>query len=141
MRLFPLAAAALTTALLASPALAGGHVAKGEKIVHTKCKICHSIYNGDDVILKGSKIGPNLFGVIGRVAGHAEGYDHGETLIEAGDKGLTWDEAQVADFIGDTKVFLKAYLGREENIYSRMSYRVKNEEDRKAIAAYLATLQ
>ena len=141
MRLFPLAAAALTTALFASPLFAGGHVAKGEKIVHTKCKICHSIYNGGDVILKGGTIGPNLFGILGRVAGHAEGYDHSKTLIEAGDKGLAWDEAQLADYIGDTKVFLKAYLGREDEIYSRMSYRVKDEEDRKAIAAYLATLQ
>lgn len=141
MRLFPLAAAALTTAFLANPAFAGGHVAKGEQIVHSKCKICHSIYNGDDVILKGGKIGPNLFGVMGRVAGHAEGYDHSETLIEAGDKGLAWDEAQIADYIADTKVFLKAYLGRDDNIYSRMSFRVKSDEDRKAIAAYLATLQ
>ena len=141
MRLFPLAAAALTTALFASPVFAGGHVAKGEQIVHTKCKICHSIYNGDDVILKGGKIGPNLFGVMGRVAGHAEGYDHSKTLIEAGDKGLVWDEAQTADYLAGTKDFLRAFLGREDEIYSRMSFRVKSDEDRKAIAAYLATLQ
>jgi cytochrome c len=141
MRLFPLAAAALTTALIASPALAGGHLAKGKEIVHTKCKICHSIYNGGNVILKGGKIGPNLFGVIGRTAGRADDYDHSETLIEAGEKGLVWNEAQVVSFIAGTKDFLKTYLGREDDIDSRMSFRVKSEDDRKAVAAYLATLQ
>lgn len=138
MRFLPVAA---LIALFASPALAGGHVAKGEQIVHTKCKICHSIYDGDNVILKGGKIGPNLFGVMGRTAGHAEGYDHSKTLIEAGDAGLAWDEATVASYLADTKKFLASYLGREDEIYSRMSFRVKGDEDRAAIAAYLATLQ
>ncbi|MGB0411822.1 MAG: c-type cytochrome [Pikeienuella sp.] len=137
MRLLPLAALA---ALVASPVLADGHAAKGEKIVHTKCKICHSIYNGDDVILKGGKIGPNLFGIMGRTAGHAEGYDHSKTLIEAGDEGLVWDEANLAEYIRGTKPFLSAFLGREDEIYSRMSYRVKSEDDAKAISAYLSTL-
>ena len=138
MRLLPLAAFA---ALLAGPALAGGHVAKGEKIVHTKCKICHSIQDGDNVILKGGKVGPNLFGIVGRGAGQLDGSEFSQTLIEAGDAGLVWDEAQLADYLGGTKDFLKAYLGREDDIYSRMSFRVKSEEDRQAIAAYLATLQ
>lgn len=138
MRLLPLAALAM---LVAGPAFAGGHVAKGEQIVHTKCKICHSIQNGSDVILKGGKVGPNLFGVVGRTAGQLDGYWFSDTLTEAGDQGLVWDEAQIAAFTAGTKEFLKGYLGREENVFSRMSYRVNDEDDRKAVAAYLATLQ
>lgn len=134
-------AAIALVALTALPAFAGGHVEKGKQIVHTKCKICHSITNGDEVILKGTKVGPNLWGVVGHQAGAVEGHDYSKTLVEAGEKGLVWDEAQLAAYLADTKAFLGAYLGREDEIWSRMSFRVKDEDDRNAIAAYLATLK
>lgn len=142
MRLSRLAAAAaLTAGLFASPALAGGHAEKGKEIVHTKCKICHSIYDGDNVILKGGKIGPNLFGVMGRTAASIPGYDYSKTLLEAGQKGLVWDEASMVAYTAGTKDFLGTFLGRDDDLYSRMSFVIKGEEDRQAIAAYLATLQ
>ena len=137
MRLIALAAAAT---LSAGSAFAGGHVEKGKQIVHTKCKICHSIKNGDEVILKGTAVGPNLWGVIGATAGSVDGHDYSKTLKEAGEKGLVWDEAKVVSYLADTKGFLGEYLGRTDDIWSRMSFRIKGEDDRKAIAAYLATL-
>lgn len=141
MRILTAAALSALTALFASPAVADGHTARGEQIVHTKCKICHSISDGDNVILDGASIGPNLFGVIGRTAGHADGFDHSKTLVEAGNEGLVWDEAAVVTYLAGTKDFLKSYLGRDDDVYSRMSFRLKSEDDRKAVAAYLATLQ
>ena len=47
-------------AMLATNALADGHVAEGEKLVAKRCKACHMIVDGDNVILKGGKVDPNL---------------------------------------------------------------------------------
>jgi cytochrome c len=51
---------------LASSVYADGHVAKGEKLAAKRCKACHMISDGDNVILKGGKVGPDLWGVVGR---------------------------------------------------------------------------
>ena len=53
---------------LTGAVLAEGDAAEGEKIFK-KCRACHTISNGDEVIFQGGKTGPNLYAIIGRVAG------------------------------------------------------------------------
>lgn len=126
--------------MVAGPALADGHVAEGEKLTAKRCKSCHMIVNGDDVILKGGKTGPNLWGVIGRQAGaEADFSRYGDDIVAAGAGGLVWDEANIAEFIADPKAFLRATLG-DNKARSKMSLKVRKEEERAAIAAYLASL-
>lgn len=127
----------LTSVLIASPALAAGDAEVGAKEFN-KCKSCHVITADDGtVIVKGGKVGPNLYGVIGRTAGTAADFTYGESMVAAGAKGLIWDEAQLAIYIQDPSAFLKTYLG-DDGAKGKMMFKLaKKTED---VAAYLASV-
>ena len=68
MRFSTTAALCLSFVAFAAPALASGDAAKGESDFK-KCKACHAIVADDGTeIVKGGKVGPNLYGVVGRAA-------------------------------------------------------------------------
>ncbi len=132
MKKLPIIAA--LAALVAAPAFAEGDAAKGEKLFK-KCKSCHMIVNGDEVIFKGGKTGPNLYGVIGRQVGSYEGFKYGKGLKELGEQGMVWDEESLAAWITNPKDFLKAH---EVTPKTKMTFKLKKgAED---MAAYLASL-
>ena len=116
-------------AIVATSSLADGHIAEGEKLVAKRCKACHMIADGDNVVLKGGKVGPNLWGVIGRPAGSIEGFKYGKSLSQAGEKGLVWDEEQLAAFLADPKKYLRVYL---DNKKSQVQDEFQAEERRSA---------
>ena len=122
---------------LAAPAFAEGDAEAGEA-AFKKCKACHGIVSPDDeVIVKGGKTGPNLYGVIGRAAGSEDGFKYGKSLAAAGEAGLVWTEENLAEFIKDPKAFLKAELD-DSGAKSKMSFKLKKgSED---VAAFLATV-
>jgi cytochrome c len=127
----------LATALIAGPVLAGGDAAVGEK-EFGKCKSCHAITADDGtVIVKGGKVGPNLYGVIGRTAGTAADFKYGDDMVAAGAKGLVWDEAQLSTYIQDPSAFLKTYLG-DESAKGKMVFKLAKKTD--DVAAYLASV-
>lgn len=129
-----IASAALLT--LAAPAFAGD-AAKGEK-TFKKCKSCHVIETpAGETIVKGGKTGPNLYGVIGRQAGTAEGFKYGADLVAAGEGGLVWDEASLAAFVADPKGYLKEVTGKG-SAKSKMSFKLRKGGD--DVAAYLASV-
>ena len=130
---------AAAAALIAGPALADDLVAEGEKLTAKRCKSCHMIADGDNVILKGGKTGPNLFAVMGRTAGAADFKRYGESLVAAGEAGLVWDEEQMIAYLADPKKYLRAYLD-DSKAKSKMSFKLKKEDQRAAVAAYLASL-
>ncbi len=135
MKLTLIALAAAT--LVAAPALAAGDAEKGAKEFN-KCKACHMIVADDGTaIVKGGKTGPNLYGVIGRQAG-STGFNYGASAKAAGEKGLVWDQAQVIAYLEDPKAFLVEYLG-DTKARSKMAFKLRGEDDRADIAAYLAT--
>lgn len=119
--------------LFASAALAqDGDVAAGEKIFK-KCIACHKV--GDDAK---SGVGPVLNNVFGRTAGTFEGYKYGKHLVAAGEKGLVWDEEQVFAYIENPKQFLRDYLD-DKKAKAKMTFRLKKEDDRRNVIAYLKT--
>ena len=131
----------LAALMLAAPAFAdsdmAGDAAAGEKDFK-RCKSCHAITDdaGEDIV-KGGKTGPNLFNVIGRTAGSAEGFKYSKSLEEAGEKGLVWDTETLAEFIKDPKDFLKEH-NDDKKARSKMTFKMKKGgED---IAAYLKTV-
>ncbi|AUQ64964.1 c-type cytochrome [Phaeobacter inhibens] len=121
--------------LIAAPAFAEGDADKGEKGFN-KCKSCHMVVSDSgDVIVKGGKTGPNLWGVVGRTAGTYEGYKYGKDMVAAGEAGLAWDEASFTAYTADPKAFLRDTLG-DKKAKSKMSFRLKKgAED---IYAFLA---
>lgn len=132
---FPLAV--VVAAALCGPALAAGDPAAGEKVFN-KCKTCHSITAADGtVIQKGGKVGPNLYGVVGRKAGTYPDFKYGPSMVAAGEKGLVWDEATIAQYVQDPTGFLKTYLG-DDGAKGKMVFKLPSGgED---IAAYLKSV-
>ena len=63
-----------------------------------KCQSCHSIIKSDgQYIVKGGKLGPNLYGVIGRTAGTSD-FRYGADLIMAGKMGLVWQVDTLSEY-------------------------------------------
>lgn len=131
----PLAIAALL-ALLAGSAQAGD-AAKGESDFK-RCKACHSITAPDGTaIQKGGKTGPNLYGVIGRTVGTAEGFTYSVAFMAAGETGLVWNTDSLADYVADPNAWLAKVLN-DPSAKSKMTFKLKKgAED---MADYLATL-
>lgn len=124
-------ATVLAAGSLATAAFAEGDAAAGEK-GFKKCKSCHSI----EGVVKGGKTGPDLKGLPGRVAGSAD-FKYGDSTVQAGEKGLVWDEASFVKYLEDPKAFLVDYLG-DGAARSKMSFRLKSGgED---IWAYLVSV-
>lgn len=118
-----LAAGALLCAF--SPSAHAQDAAKGE-LVFKKCKICHQIGDGAQ-----NQVGPQLNGVVGRKAGSLEAFAYSPAMKEAGEKGLVWDEANIAKYVEKPREFLPqnkmAFVG------------LKKEEDRADLIAYMKT--
>jgi cytochrome c len=128
---------ALAFALLAAPAFAGD-AAKGESDFK-KCKACHSIVADDGTaIVKGGKVGPNLYGVIGRQIGSLEGFNYGDSIKAAGADGSVWDEASLAVYVADPTAWLTEKTG-DAKAKSKMAFKLTSGgED---MAAYLASVK
>lgn len=126
----------LTTAAaliaLAAPALAADDVAQGEKDFK-KCKACHSIVDpAGEVIVKGGKTGPNLWGVVGRQAGtQPEFGKYTNEMVALGENGLVWTPEEMAKYIPDAK----AYIGGKTSMTPQ---KLKDVTD---VIAYLAQFQ
>lgn len=67
----------------------------GEKLFNQKCKVCHQIGEGAK-----NFVGPELNGLIGRVAGSVEGYSYSDAMKNSG---ITWDEASFKEFVTNPK--------------------------------------
>lgn len=127
-------ALSITAIALAFPATAGD-AAKGEADFK-KCKSCHSIVKPDGTeVVKGGKTGPNLWGVVGRAAGSAEGFAASPALVAAGAAGQTWDETTIAIYVADPNKWVQGATG-DAAAKTKMTFKLpKGGED---IAAYLA---
>jgi len=127
----------------AGPLMAEGHATgdaeAGEKVFR-KCKSCHMITDdeGND-IQKGGRTGPNLYGIYNRVAGSVEDFRYGDSIVEAGEAGLAWNEEHFVGYVADPKGYLAEYLDTNR-AKSKMSYRLRDEEDAKDVWAYLVSV-
>jgi cytochrome c2 len=106
--------------LSATPALASGDVAAGEK-VFKKCKACHV------VDAEKHKTGPHLVNIMGRAAGSADGYKKYSDAMKS--SGIVWNEETLDGYLEKPKAFVKG---------TRMAFAgLRKEEDRANVIAYL----
>ncbi|MGI9389356.1 MAG: c-type cytochrome [Boseongicola sp.] len=134
----------LSVSTMALPAFAESHstgdAAAGEK-AFSKCATCHVVADDDGQVLAGksAKTGPNLYGIVGRQAGSVEGFRYGKSLVAAGEAGLVWDLETLASYSQDPKKFLREFLD-DKKARSKMTFKVREEEDAVNLAAFLASL-
>lgn len=128
--------AVLATA--AAPAFAAGDATKGETVFR-QCQTCHMVADDDGNVLAGrsSKTGPNLYGVIGRQAGTHPDFRYGDSIIAAGEGGLVWDEAALAQYVQDPVAFLRTTLN-DRGAKSKMTFKIRGEAAAADVAAFLA---
>lgn len=100
--------------------LAKADAARGEKAI-AKCKTCHSFEKGGP-----NKIGPDLYGVIGRQVAHHEGFAYSKGMKEHGGD---WGFDNLNEFLTNPK---KAVPGTLMNFAG-----IGKEEERADILAYL----
>ena len=119
-RVFPLAlSVALIAALASGSALAAGDAKKGKKIFN-KCKACHSIKEGKN------KIGPSLYGIIGRASASIEGYKYSKAMKASG---ITWNEKTLSEFLTKPRAYVKG---------TKMGFPgLKKQKQRDDVIAYL----
>ena len=94
--------------------------ADGKK-VFKKCTACHSIAQGG-----GNKIGPALWGILGRKAGSLSDYKYSKAMAT---HGKNWSFEEINNFLIKPKDWIKG---------TKMSFAgLKNEKDRAAVILYM----
>ena len=96
-RTFPFFAIALAVIMTVGTVEAGD--AKKGKKVYNKCKACHTIKKGGK-----NRVGPNLFGIVGRKAAQVKGFKYSKAMKNSG---ITWDEATLNKFLKKPKKLVK----------------------------------
>jgi len=115
-------AVAAAAGLLAAPVQAQ-NADNGQKVYRQLCNICH------DVVAGKNRVGPTLFGVVGRKAGTEAGFTYSDGMKGSG---LTWDAATLDRYLTDPRGVVSG---------TKMTYGgLKNEEQRRDLIAYLQTL-
>ncbi len=103
-----------------SALLALGNIDHG-KMVFKKCAACHSVSKGGS-----NKIGPALWGVIGRKVGSISDYKYSKAMSEFG---KNWNFETINAFLIKPKDYVKG---------TKMAYAgLKEEKDRASIILYL----
>ena len=136
MRIGYLLSTVVLSAALSAAALnahAAGDVAKGKK-GFKKCKTCHTLDEGKN------RVGPSLYKIIGAKAGTAAKYRYSADYVEAGKKGLVWDEANMIAYLKNPKKFIAAFL-KKDKAKSKMTMKYKKLKLRENITAYLASIK
>ena len=95
----------------------------GEKILKTQCGICHAVAAGEN------RIGPTLFGVVGRRAGSVPGFNY---TADHKKLDITWDAAILDKYLTNPR----AMVPDTSMVYAGL----KNDAERADLIAYLETL-
>lgn len=133
--------------MLATPALSDGHEAlqgdadAGADKFKRQCVACHVVQNEEGETLAGrnARTGPNLYGVAMRQLGAVEDFRYSKAIMEAGEQGMIWDEANFVGYVQDPTGWLREVL-EDSSARGKMAYKVREEEDAYDIYAYLASL-
>ncbi len=124
---------AIILAITASPSSAQD--AKAGEAIFKKCAACHQVG-----VKATNKTGPVLTGIIGRPAASYDGYKYSKSMTAAGAAGHIWDEGSIFEYIGNPTEYLRALLD-DPRAKAKMRFKLKSEQDRRDVIAYLATFK
>lgn len=135
-----LAAAALIAAPSFAQDIASGDASAGEG-VFSQCAACHVVTNDDGETLAGrnGRIGPNLYGVAMRTLGTYPDFRYSDSMVEAGEQGMVWDEENFVGYVQDPTGWLKEALD-DNRARGKMAFRLRSEEDAVNLYAYLVSI-
>lgn len=131
-------------AVMAAPAFADGHAsgdaAAGEEQFNRQCVACHVVMDDAGEVLAGrnAKVGPNLYGLAGRTLGSVEGFRYGDSIVELGEAGAIWTEANFVGYVQDPTDWLREKLDNRR-ARGKMAYQVRAEAEALDLYAFLAT--
>ena len=109
---------------MSTSALAAGNAANGAGVFE-RCAICHS-----NTKTGANKIGPNLFGVVGRKAGTSPGFSYSGAMTGSG---IVWIDAKLDAFITSPSALVPG---------NKMPFEgISNATQRADLVAYLDTLK
>ncbi len=120
-----------TIVMTVGPALADGDPEKGKKVFR-KCTACHTADEGGR-----NRVGPNLFGIVGRQAASVPKFRYSKSVRKAADSIGTWDDAKLDEYLNDPTKFVRKFGGKR----SKMTFKLKRRAQRADVIAYLNTLK
>lgn len=137
-----LATLTLATAMLGAPVLAQdvGDAEAGAKVFN-KCQTCHVVADADGNVLAGKagRIGPNLYGVVGRVAGSYPDFKYGKGIELLTEAGYVWTEADLAEYVMNPTKFLDERTS-DKKAKSLMAFKLSKVQEGLDVAAYIVSL-
>jgi len=94
------------------------------KTAFKKCALCHTIEAGKN------KIGPSLFGIVGRKSATLDGFNYSEAMKKFDH---TWDESTLDEYLADPRGIIPG---------TKMIFPgIKDKAERDDVIAYLETLK
>jgi cytochrome c len=119
---FGLGLVALTAVLSVNGIARAADAEAGEKDFKKYCTACHTVEEGKN------RVGPSLFGVVGRPSGSISGFAYSPAMKAAG---ITWTADKLDTYLADPKATVPG---------NKMTFAgVKNEAERADLIAFLAT--
>ena len=94
---------------------------QGKAIFESRCLACHSLTT--------NRVGPALGTVVGRVAGTYPGFNYSPALKSAGH---IWNAEKIERWLANPQAFVPGAI---------MPFRLGDAEERRQVAAYLASLK
>ena len=117
--------ATVVFAFFAGAARADDEAAEGEKVFKRTCITCHTASKDGP-----KRLGPTLFGIVGRTTGSIEGFRYSEANKNAK---IVWTPARLDPYLEDPKKVIPGTI---------MAFAgLKKLEDRQRVIAYLSTLK
>ena len=117
-------------AILSAPAAFAqdGDAAAGEREFR-QCSACHAMVNpAGETIVRGGRVGPNLYGIVGHHVGSVEGFRYQPGITAVGEAGIVWDPENLAEYLANPTDYIRSVTGNNSH-RSGMAFQLRGSPD------------